>query len=127
MSEPRKPAPDARVTAWFDEVDSAELFVSVLSLGEVRDGIERLRRRRDLRQAGVIEDWLDQVKADFGERIVDVTVEIAERWGRLNAARPLPIIDGLLAATAIERELTLVTRDAAALEETGASVLDPWA
>ena len=101
--------------------------MSVLSLGEVRRGIELLRRRRDDHQADVIEMWLAQLKTDFAEHLITVSAAVAERWGRLNAVRPLPIIDGLLAATAIEHGLTLVTRDTAAVEGTGVAVLDPWA
>jgi predicted nucleic acid-binding protein len=127
LSEPRKPAPNPRVTAWFDVTPSDALFASVLSLGEARDGIERLRRRRDHRQADVIEAWLDQFKADFAGRLLAVSAAVADRWGRLNAVRPLPIIDGLLAATAIEHGLTLVTRDTASVAGTGVTVLDPWA
>lgn len=115
------------MAAWFDGVDSDEVFVSVLSLGEMRDGIERLRRRHDDRQADIIEAWLDQMKTDFAERIVGISAAVAERWGTLNAARPLPVIDGLLAATAIEHGLTLVTRDMTAADAAGVSVLDPWA
>ncbi|MGZ4334601.1 MAG: PIN domain-containing protein [Gaiellaceae bacterium] len=127
VSEPRRPAPDVRVAAWFGDVDPDALFVSVLSLGEARVGIERLRRRRDHRQAEALEAWLAQVKSDFADRVLAVSAAIADRWGRLNAGRPLPIIDGLLAATAIEHGLTLVTRDTGPLEGIGVSLLDPWA
>ena len=105
----------------------SDLFISVLALGEIRSGIERLKRSGDAPQSDSFERWLGQLKADFAQRIIGVTVEIAERWGTLNAIRPLPVIDGLLAATAIEHGLTFVTRDAAAVEGTGVAVLDPWA
>lgn len=127
VSEPRRPVPDARVAAWFEEVDADALFVSVLSLGEARVGIERLRRRRDHRQAEALEAWVAQVKSDFANRVLAVSAAIADRWGRLNAGRPLPILDGLLAATAIEHGLTLVTRDTGPLDGIGVSLLDPWA
>lgn len=108
-------------------MDASELFVSVLSIGEIRKGVERLRRRGDRRQANVLEQWLEQLKADFAGRFLPVTVRVAERWGMLNAAsvRP-PAIDGLLAATAIENDLTFVTREHGALESTGVALLDPW-
>lgn len=127
LSEPRKPAPDAQVLAWFTEVDASELYVSVLSIGEIRNGVERLRRRGDRRQTNVLERWLEQLRSDFSERFLPLTLRVAERWGALNAERVLPTVDGLLAATAIENDLTLVTRDAGAITSTGVRVLNPWA
>ncbi len=126
VSEIRKPNRDAGVSAWFDEADSADLYLSVLVVGEIRQGIERLRRRRDQEQADVFERWLAILKEEFTDRLLPVSVGVAERWGHLNAAQPLPVIDGLLAATAIEHDLTLVTRDSRPLAGTGARVLDPW-
>jgi toxin FitB len=119
--------PDARVREWSDAVDGSELFTSVLVLGEIRRGIERLRRRGDTQQSDAFERWLDQLKVDFTERILGVTTTIAERWGRLNALRPLPSVDGLIAATAIEHDLTLVTRDTSTLAGTGVRLENPWA
>jgi len=112
--------------SWFEGIDSEELFISVLALGEVSDGIERLRRRRDNRQADVIEAWLDEMRSAFSGRVIEISSAIAERWGRLNAVRPLPTVDGLLVATAIDRDLTFVTRDTPDVAGTGARVLDPW-
>jgi predicted nucleic acid-binding protein len=100
--------------------------VSVLVIGEIRQGIERLRLRRDNRQADVLEPWLHRLKAEFAERVLGVSEAVAERWGALNAARPRPIIDGLLAATAIEHDLTFVTRDRGAIADAGARVFNPW-
>jgi hypothetical protein len=110
---------------WAGTVAASDLYTSVLVIGEIRSGIERLRVR-DTRQADALEAWLDQLKIDFAERLIGVSPAVAERWGRLNAVRPLPVVDGLLAATAIEHDLTLVTRDAAAVERTGVPVVDPW-
>lgn len=112
--------------AWSDAIDESQLFTSVLVLGEIRRGIERLRTRGDALQSDAFERWLDQLKVDFAQSIIGITTAIAERWGRLNAVRPLPIVDGLLVATAIEHDLTLVTRDTAALAGTGVRLLDPW-
>ena len=126
LSEPRKPVPDANVLAWFEHVDAAALYVSVLSIGEIRNGIERLRRRRDRRQADVVEDWLAQMKADFADRVLGISLRVAERWGVINAAQVRPTVDGLLAATAIEHDLTLVTRDHGTLAAAGVRLLDPW-
>jgi predicted nucleic acid-binding protein len=118
--------PDARVLAWFAEIDASELFVSVLSLGEIRNGVERLRRRGDARQAEVVEEWFDHLKSDFADRFVTITHQVAERWGALNAELPRPTVDGLLAATALEHDLTFVTRDTRSVETTGVRVLNPW-
>jgi len=109
-----------------ESVEPADLFLSVLVIGEIRQGIERLRRRRDHRQADVLEPWLLRLKTEFAERLLGVSEAVAERWGVLNAARPSPIVDGLLAATAIEHGLTVVTRDRRAIEEAGVKVVNPW-
>jgi predicted nucleic acid-binding protein len=88
--------------------------------------VERLRRRGDARQAELVGQWFTQLKSDFADRFVTVTLPVAERWGTMNAERPRPTVDGLLAATAIEHDLTVVTRDRD-LAATGARVLNPWA
>jgi predicted nucleic acid-binding protein len=126
VSEIRKPRPHAGVAAWFGEAESIGLYLSVLVVGEVRQGIERLRRRRDRQQAEMFERWLAVLKEEFADRLLPVSVAVADRWGRLNAAKPLPVIDGLLAATAIEHDLTLVTCDVDILTESGARLLNPW-
>lgn len=112
--------------AWASSVGAADLFTSVLVIGEIRAGIERLRHR-DPPQSDALDVWLEQLKTDFDERLIGVSAAVAERWGRLNTVRPLPVVDGLLVATAIEHGLTLVTRDTAAVEGTGVPVVDPWA
>jgi predicted nucleic acid-binding protein len=127
LSEPRKHSPDPRVLAWFAATDTSELFVSVLSLGEIRNGVERLRRRGDRRQAAIVEQWFEYLKSDFADRFVTITLRVAERWGRMNAERIRPTVDGLLAATALENDLTFVTRDTRSVESTGVRVVNPWA
>ncbi|MGZ8717218.1 MAG: PIN domain-containing protein [Gaiellaceae bacterium] len=126
LSEPRKRSPDPRVLAWFATTDTSELFVSVLSLGEIRNGVERLRRRGDGRQAEIVEQWLEHLKSDFADRFVTITLRVAERWGAMNAERIRPTVDGLLAATALENDLTFVTRDTRSIESTGVRVVNPW-
>jgi predicted nucleic acid-binding protein len=126
VSEVRKPNPNAGVAAWFNEADSADLYLSVLVVGEIRQGIERLRRRRDRKQAALFERWLAVLKQEFAQRLLPISANVAERWGRLNAAQPLPVIDGLLAATALEHDLTLVTRETDTLAVSGARLLNPW-
>ena|SRR5690554_5927497 len=126
VSEIRKPRADSRVVAWFGGVDGAELFLSVLVVGEIRQGIERLRSR-DAERASQLDAWLAKLKQDYGERVLMVSIEVAEEWGRLNAVRSLPVIDGLLAATASVHGLTLVTRNVSDLRGTGVALLDPFA
>lgn len=126
LSEARKPAGDAHVRAWLASVRGAELYLSVLVVGEIRQGIERLRRR-DPPQAAVFEAWLATLRRDYADRILPVTAEIAEEWGRLNVPDPVPAIDGLLAATARVHGLTLVMRNTADVARTGVALLNPFA
>ncbi len=125
VSELRKRRPAPRVEDWFDAVAGHELHLSVLVVGEIRRGIEGLRRR-DPAQAAALEDWLASLQRDFGDRILPVTATVAEAWGRLNVPTPLPAIDGLLLATALVHGLAFVSREAARLGRTGIQVLDPW-
>ncbi|HYK27811.1 MAG TPA: type II toxin-antitoxin system VapC family toxin [Streptosporangiaceae bacterium] len=110
LSELRKRDPSPNVVAWFSRVSSSELFVSALTVGEIRRGIELLRRR-DATQAALLEQWLAGLLATFGDRVTGIDAEIGDVWGRLNVPDPLPVIDGLLAATAKARGWTLVTRN----------------
>ena len=126
VSEVRKPRRSPQVAAWFRGVPSSQLYLSVLVVGEVRGGIERLLRRGDRAQAKGYERWLETLQTRFEDRLLPVSVEVAERWGALSAARTLPVIDGLLAATALVHELTLVTRDVGAIADVGVPVLNPW-
>lgn len=126
ISEIRKPNPHPTVSDWFSESASGELYLSVLVVGEIRQGIERLRRRRDRKQADLFERWLAVLRDDFADRLLPISVAIAERWGRLNAGQPLPVVDGLLAATAIEHDLTFVTRNSGTLMASGVRLLNPW-
>jgi hypothetical protein len=126
ISELRKPSPDERVASWFEGIDSSDLYLSVLVVGEIKQGIERLRGRGDDEQANLFDRWLRTLKAQFADRLLTISIAVAERWGQLNASKPLPVIDGLLAATAIEHDLTLVTRDSRTLASTGARLLNPW-
>ena len=125
LSEVRKPSGNANVRAWFGEVRSDELFLSVLVLGEIRQGVERLKRR-DQPQAAVIEEWLEGLAAHYGERILPVDFWVADAWGRLNARDPLPVIDGLLAATALVHGLTLATRNIRDVERSGVPLVNPF-
>ena len=114
------------VRAWWDGVEETGLYLSALSLGEIRQGIERLRPR-DAGRAVALEDWLADVAAAFGPRILGIDRAVAEAWGRLAAGRSLPVVDSLLAATALVRGLVLVTRNEADVMGLGAPVLNPFA
>ena len=125
LSELRKSKGDTRVKTWFEKVEGNDLFLSVLVVGEIRQGIERLKPR-DPKQAQVYELWLTTLKRDYRERVLTVGRDVAETWGRLNAVRTLPVIDGLLAATALVHDLTLVTRNVTDVAQTGVSLLNPF-
>ena len=116
----------ASVRAWLETVRGSELHLSVLTLGEVRKGVELLRGR-DPGQASAIEQWLGKLETTFADRVLQVTPPIADRWGRIAALRPLSAIDGLLAATALTHDLTFVTRNTADVGHTGVSLLNPFA
>jgi len=125
ISEARKPHGNPHVREWFASVSGSSLFLSVLTVGEIRRGIEALRRR-DAAQAQLLERWLDMLRRDYAERLLTVTTEVADEWGRLNVPDPVRTIDGLLAATARVHRLTLVTRNTAGIARTGVRTLDPF-
>ena len=116
---------DANVTAWYAEVEETEIFLSVLVLGEMRRGIERIRRR-DPQQTVVLERWLEETALRFAGRILHIDEVIVEAWGRTYYARTVPVVDGLLAATAIVHDMTLVTRNVSDVDGLGVRVLDPF-
>jgi predicted nucleic acid-binding protein len=126
VSEFRRPALEPRVAAWRESVASEELFISVLVLGEIRRGIERLRKRGDEVQAMMFERWLTETRTLFAERVLAVDGAIAEVWGRIDAASPTPAEDGLMAATAIVHDLTFVTRNVKHVAHTPVRLLNPW-
>jgi predicted nucleic acid-binding protein len=126
LSEARKPRGDPGVKRWMKTVAGRDLYLSVLVVGEIRQGIERLRRR-DPAQAEVFESWLGRLSQRYAERVLDVTGAVAEEWGRMNVPDPLPTVDSLLAATAKVHGLTLVTRNTGDLRRTGVRLLNPFA
>ena len=125
LSEARKPRGDEGVKRWISSVPAADLHLSVLVGGEIRRGVERLKRR-DPHQAEVHEVWLSTFLGNYGDRIVPVDAEIADGWGRMSVPDPIPIVDGLMAATARVRGMTFVTRNTADVARTGVQLLDPF-
>lgn len=126
ISEIRKGARcDAHVSAWYASIADADIFLSTLVLGEIRKGVE-LARPRDAAKAAALERWLRDVETAFDGRVLGIDNAVSDQWGRMSAIRSVPVIDGLLAATALMHDLTLVTcndRDVAGL---GAKVLNPF-
>ena len=129
ISELVKPKPEANVTEWIENTDESLLYLSVLTLGEIRRGIASLPQSR---RRATLEAWLDKdLRARFEGRILVIDQEVADRWGFLTSAARnsgivLPVIDGLLAATALEHNLTLVTRDTGQIPSMGIAVFNPW-
>jgi predicted nucleic acid-binding protein len=127
LSEIRKG--DSRATPqvwqWCLGMQNEEIFLSVLTIGEIRKGIDRLAIR-DAARTLVLERWLDELKTSYHERLIEVDASIAEHWGRLQAARPLPEVDALLAATALKHDLTLASRNTADFNGLGLRLLNPF-
>jgi hypothetical protein len=113
------------VLAWFKAAAQVELFTSVLVMGEIRKGISRLSRR-DPVGAKSLERWMQGLVESFSDRILPVTAEVADRWGRLAVEQPLSPIDGLLAATALHHGLILVTRNVADVARAEVPVINPF-
>jgi toxin FitB len=129
VSELIKPRPDKKVAAWIETSDEALLFLSVLTIGEIRKGIAS---HPDPRRRAKLESWLiTDLQLRFAGRLLGIDEPIAELWGRLaaqgeRAGRPIPVIDGLIAATAQYHDLTFVTRNTADLTATAVSLFNPW-
>lgn len=116
---------DSGVRAWYSACNPEDLYLSVLVIGEIRQGIERLRRR-DPAQAEKLEQRLAGVLSMMQGRILSITENIAQRWGNINSLDPMPVIDGLLAATALEHGLTLVTRNVRDVQRSRVACLNPF-
>jgi predicted nucleic acid-binding protein len=126
ISEWRKTSPNRGVVGWFSRVHKDDMFLSVITIGEVRRGIGLLRLRNDHRQAELFEAWLDTTKREFANHLIPVTTEIAEEWGHLASGPSIPTADGLLAATAQVHGWTLVTRNVKNFKGTGVRVENPF-
>jgi toxin FitB len=116
---------NGKVRAWFAALDADAIFLSVLTIGEIRRGIESLRRR-DLASARALDSWVLRLVTEHDERILPVNLPIVEEWGRLGIPDPLPVIDGLLAATAKVHGLTLATRNVKDVSRTRVRVVNPF-
>jgi toxin FitB len=116
---------DPGVTSWFADLAEEDVYLSVLTLGEIRRGIENIRRRDS--EAGLaLESWLGRVSEAHRDRVLPIDRSIAEEWGRMNVPDPLPVVDGLLAATAKVAGLTVATRNGEDFARPGVSVVDPF-
>lgn len=125
ISETRKTRADPSVMAFLGAADSGGLFLSVLTLGELRKGVAA-RHRTDAAAANRLGAWVDGIETIFTDRVLPVDATVARLWGELTAGRSLPVIDTLIAATAIASGLTLVTRNTRNVEATGVPLVDPW-
>ncbi len=125
LSETRRQLADARVMSFLSRSVPSTLHISVLTVGELRKGVS-LKRRSDPSSARKIGDWVDGFEASFADRILGIDGAIASLWGELSAERPRPVIDTLLAATAMVHGMTFVTRNTKDVHDLKVKLLNPW-
>lgn len=125
LSETRRKQADQRVIAFLSAAEPSALYISVLTLGELRKGAA-LKKRTDPETAKRLAHWVDGLEYSFADRILGINAAIASIWGELSAQRPRPVVDTLLAATAIAHDLILVTRNTADVQDTKVNLLNPW-
>lgn len=116
---------DTAVRDWFDALDDDDASLSVLVVGEIERGIERIRKR-DPKSAARLRRWLSSLCTQFESRILPVTLSIARTWGKMGAANPIPTVDGLLAATAHTHGLILATRNVTHIESLDIEWVNPF-
>jgi len=127
VSEARKPRPDPGVLAFLQLNDPNSGFISVLTLGELRKGVAALKLRDpDPNAASRLAAWVEGIEVGFADRILGIDAATARLWGEWSAERPRPVIDTLLAATAVVNNLTLVTRNIRDVRDTPVKLHDPW-
>jgi predicted nucleic acid-binding protein len=125
LFETRKRRPDAGLIEFLSNADAAQLFLSVLTLGEMRKGIAK-KRLTDAKAARQIAEWAARIETDFADRILPADIAVARLWGDLSAKARTPIIDTLIAATALVHGLTVVTRNVKDFVASGAPLVNPW-
>jgi predicted nucleic acid-binding protein len=125
LSETRRRQPDAGLVRFLTGADAAQLFLSVLTVGEMRKGIAK-KRLTDALAADQIAAWAQRIETDFADRVLGIDVAAARVWGDLSAQRRPPVIDTLIAATALVHGLTVVTRNVRDFVASGAPLLNPW-
>lgn len=128
ISEFVKPAPNMNVLLWFETVQSDQLYISVLSIGELREGIYRLPKSKKKQKLSF---WLESILSEYDDRILPITLHIAENWGIVHGkacqkGKTLPAIDGLIAATALTSNMVLVTRNVKDFKAVSVELLNPW-
>lgn len=116
---------DSNVATWYATIEDADVFLSVLTVGEIRRGVENIRRR-DNDSASALDAWLAGLVIHHASRILPLTAAIADEWGRMGVPDPLPVVDALLAATAKKHGLTFVTRNINDVRATGVPVFNPF-
>ena len=129
ISESRKKAKaNNGVKAFFKQAvkEDQPLFISVITLGELRRGVDLIRHRSDTRQANLLEKWLDNLLTDYSDYILNIDEDIAQLWGRLRVPHPENALDKLIAATALIHDLTVVTRNEKDFVKTGVKVINPY-
>ncbi len=125
VSETRKKQPDSRVLSFLSNTAPSSLYVSVLTLGELRKGVA-IKQRTDPSTAKLLDSWVDGLEFTFTDRILGIDAAITRLWGEWSALRPRPVVDTLLAATAVHHELTLVTRNTGDVADLPGQSLNPW-
>jgi predicted nucleic acid-binding protein len=129
LSESVKKKPNAGVLAWLEAADESTLYLSVVTFGELQKGISKLP---DSRRRKTLQKWVDENLTErFADRTLDIDRQVASRWGELTgnaekAGKKIPVLDGLLAATALEAGLTVVTENVEHFRRTECSILNPW-
>jgi toxin FitB len=126
LSEWRKTTPNRGIEDWFSRVHVNDLFLSVITIGEIYRGIVGLRQRNDHRQAALYESWLEKTRDTFADRLLPVGLGVAEAWGQMRLVRPISVPDGLIAATAMVRGWAVVTRNVKDFQPTGVRVVNPF-
>jgi predicted nucleic acid-binding protein len=129
ISEIIRPKPSSKITKWIKNEDESNFFLSVLTIGELHKGIEKLTESKRKRE---LHNWVENdLKERFWSRIIDIDVQTAMVWGKIQGmaesiGRPMPAVDSLIAATGITHNLTVVTRNISDMKESGASLFNPW-